>query len=60
MLDGMRGPPDEAAARVVSAVPMRRLGEPAEIVQAMLWLCSPENGFVTGQAVAVDGGLTAV
>jgi NAD(P)-dependent dehydrogenase (short-subunit alcohol dehydrogenase family) len=60
MLDGMRGPPDEAAARVVSAIPMRRLGQPAEIVQAMLWLCSPENGFVTGQAIAVDGGLTAV
>jgi NAD(P)-dependent dehydrogenase (short-subunit alcohol dehydrogenase family) len=60
LVDPMRGSPDEAVARVVSAMPMRRLGEPAEIVQAMLWLCAPENGFVTGQALAVDGGLSAV
>jgi NAD(P)-dependent dehydrogenase (short-subunit alcohol dehydrogenase family) len=39
---------------------MRRLGEPEEIVQGMLWLCSPENSFVTGQAFAFDGGLSAI
>ena len=30
-----------------------------EIVQAMLWACSPQNSFMTGQAIALDGGLTA-
>jgi NAD(P)-dependent dehydrogenase (short-subunit alcohol dehydrogenase family) len=39
---------------------MRRLGEPDEIVQAMLFACSPENGFMTGHALALDGGLSAV
>jgi NAD(P)-dependent dehydrogenase (short-subunit alcohol dehydrogenase family) len=60
MVDEMQGSPDEAVSRIVQALPMRRLAEPAEIVQAMLWLCSPENGFTTGQAIAVDGGLSAV
>jgi NAD(P)-dependent dehydrogenase (short-subunit alcohol dehydrogenase family) len=56
----MRGTPGEAIGRIVSSIPMRRLGEPEEIVQGMLWLCSPENSFVTGQAIALDGGLSAV
>lgn len=60
MIGSMRGTPEEAVARMVSAVPMRRLADPEEIVQAMLWLCSPDNSFTTGQAVAIDGGLSAV
>jgi NAD(P)-dependent dehydrogenase (short-subunit alcohol dehydrogenase family) len=59
-LAGMRGTQEEAIDRMVSTMPMRRLGEPAEIVDAMLWICSPQNSFMTGQAVAVDGGLSAV
>jgi NAD(P)-dependent dehydrogenase (short-subunit alcohol dehydrogenase family) len=60
MLGDMRGTPEEAVSRVVSAVPMRRLAETQEIVQAMLWLCSADNSFTTGQALAIDGGLSAV
>jgi NAD(P)-dependent dehydrogenase (short-subunit alcohol dehydrogenase family) len=56
----MRGTEDEAIARMVSTMPMRRLGEPAEIVDAILWICSPDNSFMTGQAIAVDGGLSAI
>lgn len=41
-------------------VPMRRVASPDEVVQAMLWICSPENSFMTGQAVSIDGGLTAI
>ncbi len=60
MLATMKGSLSEAMARTVGAVPMRRLGTPEEIVQAVLWMCSPENSFMTGSAIAVDGGLTAV
>ena len=41
-------------------VPMRRVGTAEEVVQAMLWIVSPGNSFMTGQAVSIDGGLSAV
>jgi len=56
----MEGNPQEAEARVVGNMPMRRMGEPDEVVQAMLWACSPENSFMTGHALVLDGGLSAV
>lgn len=40
-------------------LPMKRLGRGEEIADAVLWLCSPGSTFVTGQALAVDGGFTA-
>ncbi|MBN8618005.1 MAG: SDR family oxidoreductase [Anaerolineae bacterium] len=40
----------------VKAIPMRRLGTPEEIAQAIVWLCSEGASFVTGHALAVDGG----
>jgi NAD(P)-dependent dehydrogenase (short-subunit alcohol dehydrogenase family) len=39
--------------------PMKRLGRPEEIAGAVLWLCSDDASFVTGQAQAVDGGYLA-
>ena len=40
------------------ATPMGRLGVPREIADAVIWLCSSEASFVTGQSLAVDGGFT--
>lgn len=37
---------------------LRRLGEPIDLARAALFLASDEGGFVTGQGLAVDGGLT--
>jgi len=37
---------------------LRRLGEPEDIARAILFLASDEAGFITGQGLAVDGGLT--
>lgn len=50
----------DAEARIAGRVPMRRVARTEEVVQAMLWACAPENSFMTGQAIAIDGGLTAV
>lgn len=51
---------EQALGHIASRIPMARVAQPEEIVQAMLWACAPENSFMTGQALALDGGLTAV
>jgi NAD(P)-dependent dehydrogenase (short-subunit alcohol dehydrogenase family) len=38
--------------------PVRRFGTPEEVADAVLWLCSPGSGFITGLALPVDGGFT--
>ncbi|MFU8817021.1 MAG: glucose 1-dehydrogenase [Pseudomonadales bacterium] len=39
--------------------PMNRMGTSEEVADSIVWLCSPGAGFVTGQALAVDGGMVA-
>ncbi|MET8977492.1 SDR family oxidoreductase [Streptomyces sp. NPDC004539] len=39
---------------------LKRLAEPLEVARAALWLCSDQSSFVTGAAVPVDGGCSAV
>ncbi len=48
----------ELIERTVAAHPLGRLGQPEEIAACVIWLCSAGAGFVTGQAIAVDGGYT--
>ena len=45
--------------RMRRMIPMGRFGQPEEIAQAILWLCSDENAFCTGQTIQMDGGMTA-
>lgn len=45
-------------ARVTEAIPMRRLGARDEIAATIAFLLTPEAGYVTGQSIHVDGGLT--
>ena len=42
-----------------NASPMRRLGEPEEVAEAVIWLCSERASFVNGHALPVDGGFVA-
>jgi NAD(P)-dependent dehydrogenase (short-subunit alcohol dehydrogenase family) len=50
------GQPEDAIARIVSTIPMGRMGEPNEIAKAALFLASDDSSFVTGIELFVDGG----
>jgi 2-hydroxycyclohexanecarboxyl-CoA dehydrogenase len=41
---------------LLKSVPVRRLGEVADIANACAWLCSEASGYVTGQTIGVNGG----
>jgi 3-oxoacyl-[acyl-carrier protein] reductase len=43
--------------RWASEVPLRRLGRPEEIADAIVWLASERAGYITGQTIVVDGGV---
>ena len=44
---------------IAASCPLRRLAEPAEIAQAVLWLASGSSSYVNGAVIPVDGGYTA-
>jgi NAD(P)-dependent dehydrogenase (short-subunit alcohol dehydrogenase family) len=50
--------PDQRV-RIGKFVPLRRVGTPEEVASLVLWLCSPESAFITGDVVAIDGGRLA-
>ena len=47
---------DEARAELARFNPQGRLVSPREVASAVLWLCLPESGSITGQAIAIAGG----
>lgn len=59
LVDEKTGAPTERTKLVLGHVPMARLGEPQEMVGAVLWLVSDWARFVTGAVIPVDGGFTA-
>jgi 3-oxoacyl-[acyl-carrier protein] reductase len=48
--------PEEAQARDIAAIPVRRIGTPEEIGAAVAFLCSEQAGYISGVVLAVDGG----
>ncbi|EYF00314.1 SDR family NAD(P)-dependent oxidoreductase [Chondromyces apiculatus] len=49
---------DALEALVAERTPLKRLGAPGDVGDVAVWLCTDEARFITGQCLAVDGGLT--
>ena len=50
---------ERAHQGLAGRTPLGRVGNPEEIAEMVVWLCSDRASFVTGAAYAVDGGWTA-
>lgn len=50
----------EAIAELTRGVPMKRVAEVDEVIEVILFAADPKNSFMTGHALAVDGGITAL
>lgn len=59
MLEGFAGGDEQILQGMGRMQPIGRLGTPQEVAEAIVWLCSDAASFVTGHAMAVDGGVLA-
>lgn len=59
MIDRLTGRKKESIVQFTGLEPVGRFGQPDEIANAVIWLCSNEASFVTGIAMPVDGGFVA-
>lgn len=59
MIDRFTGKNKEVEKQFANQEPIGRLGEPEEVADAVMWLCSDAASFVTGVALPVDGGWVA-
>ncbi len=49
--------PPQVKEEILTKIPLSRIGKPRDIAQAVLFLASDMSGYVTGQVLAVDGGM---
>lgn len=54
----LTGTTPEESDRLVSKLPLKRIGFPEDVAEAVIWLCSDKASFITGQCLGIDGGLT--
>ena len=50
--------PEEAIAPIAAAIPLQRVGQPEDVANAFVYLASDLASYVTGEVLAVDGGMT--
>ena len=59
MVENLMSSDENIKAYIENMQPMGRVGQPEEISQAVVWLCSDAASFITGHALPIDGGLVA-
>jgi 3-oxoacyl-[acyl-carrier protein] reductase len=55
--EALEVPVEEVREQVEAQIPLGRYGVPEELARVAAFLASPANGYVTGQAILVDGGM---
>ena len=59
MVDHLREVNPEMIEAIIASEPIGRIGEPKEIADAVVWLCSDAASFITGNNMAIDGAYTS-
>jgi NAD(P)-dependent dehydrogenase (short-subunit alcohol dehydrogenase family) len=59
LADNISNANPEEREQMLKAVPMARMGEPEEVAESVIWLCSDSASFITGHVMPIDGGLAA-
>ncbi len=59
LVDERSGEPTPRGQRIIDHTPLRRYGDPEELLPLVLWLLSPRSGFVHGSTILIDGGFSA-
>ena len=54
MTDGLK---EEAKANLLEMIPLERLGSGADVAKAVLFLAGEDSSYITGQVLAVNGGI---
>jgi 3-oxoacyl-[acyl-carrier protein] reductase len=49
--------PEEAREKTLAQIPLKRQGKPEDVAAAVLFLASEASSYITGQVIAVDGGM---
>ncbi len=57
--DMVEGIQEAAKENLFNQIPLGRIGKPQEIASAVLYLASDEASYITGQTIAIDGGMTS-
>jgi NAD(P)-dependent dehydrogenase (short-subunit alcohol dehydrogenase family) len=59
LTDRLEAAGEEMQRRAGMAMPMQRIGQPAEVAAAAVWLCSDQAAYITGATLTIDGGKLA-
>lgn len=59
LVDESTGDPTPRGEIIIGNTPMKRYGEPTELISTLVWLLGPGASFVTGTVIPVDGGFAA-
>ncbi len=60
LLENLTSAQPEVKGKMHEIIPLRRVAEPEEMAEAVIWLCSDKASFVTGHIMPVDGGMTSM